>query len=1272
MRKILNSKVVRVLILFTLFLYVPLIFSNYLINTLDVKNDDIIEDDTLDNNKNLKFQEYSSTSLEDKIESSLYNVSSMNIREDNRIEFVIQRESSEFTVETIEFFKKYDIEIHEENSFFNSSIVYISLNLITDSIENFALDASSIPGIAYAEPNFYDKVDFTPNDPLYSSQWAPQLINMESAWDSQLGSSTVRVAIIDSGIDYTHTDLSANYLPIGYDFVNNDNDPMDDNGHGTHCAGIVAAIINNGIGVVGMAGVSVFAEKSLDYSGGGSHEDFRDACYHAVDNGADIISYSGGGTDSATKQAGVDYAIANGVMFVAAAGNDGSSTEFYPAAYPAVIGVTATDINDNFASFSNYGTWIDVAAPGVDIHSTYPGDSYYTASGTSMATPHLSGLAALIKSEYPAYTSAQIEALIYENAVDLGTPGFDIYFGNGRIDATTIFMDRDYDLGVSLEIPPDPEIGNTYLINATVTNLGINTETFVELYLYLDEAEINSATFSSLLPSAEGTIDFVWTPMEYRTYNFTVYAPPVTGEVYLQNNMVTELITISTLRNYTMTTGYPYTWIDATAGTELVLDDDDSSAQALPFNFEFYDTTYSTIYLSSNGYLSFADSMPEEYSNDPIPSSDPENTYLITPFWDDLDPSFSGSIYVNTDYSTYWVAEWLNIYHFDETEVGTFEIILYNTGEIIFSYYEILYHDGYTCGLNYGDMLHYNSYQGLDTSTSLFSIHFALEPIGPTEPDLTDRGGSYSSFTPTSVEPDVTSFNVWCDVENIGTEASGEFNITYYASLDTTITDSDYLIGIDTLSSIVSGDYADSSWSGTFPGGIPDGTYYIGWIIDSNDYVDESDENNNIFYETSYTLLVSSLVAKPDLTDRGSSYSDFTPNTVEAGVTSFNVWCDVENIGTEASGEFNITYYASLDTTITDSDYLIGIDTLSSIVSGDYADSSWSGTFPGGIPDGTYYIGWIIDSNDYVDESDENNNIFYETSYTLLIGSINTFFQEDFEGDLSNWVDINGLWHLTDTGSSWPDPCHSLTHSMWFGDEVSGTYNTGSSELGNITSIPFDLSSASEAYLEFYHWKEVEQSSAYDVSYVYISTDGFTWDEIYFSYMNVEPWNLESINISAYCGNSSVQIRFYFNSFDEEFNNYRGWLVDDIQIVPVSSQMPPSPIIIPSEGKGGGGGNDDEDEEDMVSQFMIAAALIGAAVTLPFLIVMIVKKRGKLPERDITPPTLPATPPKSPGEPPPSQTISKLSQIPQFCPKCGVTLKTGGKFCTRCGAKIIK
>ncbi len=156
-------------------------------------------------------------------------------------------------------------------------------------------------------------------------------------------------------------------------------------------------------------------------------------------------------------------------------------------------------------------------------------------------------------------------------------------------------------------------------------------------------------------------------------------------------------------------------------------------------------------------------------------------------------------------------------------------------------------------------------------------------------------------------------------------------------------------------------------------------------------------------------------------------------------------------------------------------------------------------------------------------------------------------FSEDFEHGLSQWETITGLWHVTDNTSSWSNPYHSPTHSMWFGQESTGDYNTGSRVMGNLTSILIDLSSINDAYLEFYHWREGEGKN-HDKSYVYISIDNTNWDLIYQTDVNITPWERLSFNLSQYCGNNSLRIRFYFDSEDSIANNFRGWLVDDIII----------------------------------------------------------------------------------------------------------------------------
>jgi subtilisin family serine protease len=252
-------------------------------------------------------------------------------------------------------------------------------------------------------------------------------IDAPEAWIQTTGSSDVVVAVVDTGVDYNHPDLAANIWSDpstgyhGYDYVNRDTDPMDDNSHGTHCAGTIGAVGNNGIGVAGVNwNVKIMAVKFLGASGSGSTSNAIQAILYANSHGAHVISNSwgGGGYSQALKDA-ID---ASPAVVVCAAGNSARDTDAYPH-YPSsynstnIISVAATDKNDNLASFSNYGeTSVDVAAPGVSIYSTIPESkgSYGSKSGTSMATPHVAGLAALVKAAHPSYTTDQIKsAIIY-------------------------------------------------------------------------------------------------------------------------------------------------------------------------------------------------------------------------------------------------------------------------------------------------------------------------------------------------------------------------------------------------------------------------------------------------------------------------------------------------------------------------------------------------------------------------------------------------------------------------------------------------------------------------------------------------------------------------------------------------------------------------------------------------------------------------------------------------------------------------------------------
>ena len=290
----------------------------------------------------------------------------------------------------------------------------------------------SQPNVVTVTPDFELTTQSIPNDPSFGSLWGLSNngtqggllnadINIEPAWD--LGTSTsIVTAVIDTGIDYTHPDLAANIWRNtdelsgngidddgngfvddvrGWDFVNNDSDPMDDNGHGTHVAGTIGAVGNNGVGVTGVAwNASIMPLKFLDQAGSGSLSNAIKAIQYARVNGAKIINASwGGGGFSSALQSAITQFITSGGLFVAAAGNESTNndvTPSYPANYPGVISVGASTRTDTRASFSNYGSNVDVFAPGQSILSTLPGNRYGSLSGTSMATPQVAGALALL------------------------------------------------------------------------------------------------------------------------------------------------------------------------------------------------------------------------------------------------------------------------------------------------------------------------------------------------------------------------------------------------------------------------------------------------------------------------------------------------------------------------------------------------------------------------------------------------------------------------------------------------------------------------------------------------------------------------------------------------------------------------------------------------------------------------------------------------------------------------------------------------------------
>jgi len=285
-----------------------------------------------------------------------------------------------------------------------------------------------------------------PSDSHYTKQWGLETIDAPAAWALATGQHTT-IAIVDTGVDLNHPDLSRKVLAgAGWDFVNHNASAHDDHGHGTHVAGIAAAATDNGIGIAGLGWhANILPLKVLDHRAGISLSGTSpQPFHHAVEAGVDVINLSlapetSMGCPPFLQQA-IDAAHAAGVVTVAAAGNSGGTIDVPPANCHHVLGVTATRSDDTAASFSSYGNHVSVAAPGSHIFSTWwdqadPAYDYRYLSGTSMATPHVAGLAALLLSRYPGYSPDQVASAILDNAVDLGAPGWDEHYGCGRIDA---------------------------------------------------------------------------------------------------------------------------------------------------------------------------------------------------------------------------------------------------------------------------------------------------------------------------------------------------------------------------------------------------------------------------------------------------------------------------------------------------------------------------------------------------------------------------------------------------------------------------------------------------------------------------------------------------------------------------------------------------------------------------------------------------------------------------------------------------------------------
>jgi thermitase len=328
--------------------------------------------------------------------------------------------------------------------------------------------------VAYAEPDFVAQAIGSPDDPYFGLQWGLTKVEAAQAWEMTNGSNSINIAIVDTGVDMDHPDL-VDKLVSNINLTNFGN-PDDVYGHGTHVAGIAAATTNNGAGVAGLGyEATIMNVKVLDDNGMGAYSWIVSGIIWATDHGAEVINMSlGGSYASSALEDAVNYAWNKGVVLVAAAGNNGDTVPMYPAYYTNCIAVAATDANDARASWSNYGDWIDVAAPGVSIYSTLKNGNYGYLSGTSMASPHVAGLAALVLTTVSdangdGKLNDEVRSQIEATCDDIGINGI----GYGRINAASAVGGEPVSPGAITGQVTDAEDGSP-ISSAEVSN-GIRT-----------------------------------------------------------------------------------------------------------------------------------------------------------------------------------------------------------------------------------------------------------------------------------------------------------------------------------------------------------------------------------------------------------------------------------------------------------------------------------------------------------------------------------------------------------------------------------------------------------------------------------------------------------------------------------------------------------------------------------------------------------------------------------------------------------------------------
>jgi len=599
------------------------------------------------------------------------------------------------------------------------SLFEVNTNKQTVETALKTLSASSL--VESVSPNSLVEItDIIPNDTNFNDLWGLHNTGQQggkvgadidalAGWEIAKESPNVIVAVIDTGVDYTHPDLADNIWTNseeiadngidddgngfvddihGYDFYADDADPQDENGHGTHVAGTIGAVGDNELGVAGVTwDVQIMPLRFVSPTGSGTTFNAIKALDYAVLMGAQITNNSwGSNTNSQTLSDAIAAASAAGQLFIAAAGNNyGKNNDinpYYPSGYNLdnIISVAATDRNDKLADFSNFGpTTVDLAAPGDSIYSTLPGGGYGYKSGTSMATPHVAGAAALlwekIATQNPDWSQGQIATKVKQDLLAGVDPLPDLagkVLTNGRLNLENA-------LGGPLPATINGKVWHDLNANGIWDQ---NEPTLANQKIFLDQnqdGQLNSGE-TSTTSNSKGNYSFknvqpgIYTVAMMQQPSWKQTAPFIVPGYNWDDSKTTS--------------GPSFNWVDiSSVGTKVPLGDDDFIDVTLPFNFSFYGQNKTNIKISSNGYLTFGD-QPIKYDNEPIPNQEVLSANdLIAPFWEDFNPLKGGGIYYySLPAEERFIVQYQDVQPFSVSGYYTFQVILESDGTIFFQY----------------------------------------------------------------------------------------------------------------------------------------------------------------------------------------------------------------------------------------------------------------------------------------------------------------------------------------------------------------------------------------------------------------------------------------------------------------------------------------------------------------------------------------------------------------------------------------------------------